>query len=329
MTFKGMKWGLPTISLCLLILGVCGGVFGAEGELLTFKPHAEPLKYSLNIKTHSDLETNWRTYETKRGVAVKHEDMLSLTQSVKETGDGLLDIALTVDEINLIPHGPSIGAQYKREQIVGNTQHIKVNLLGKVEAANGLPHFASQHYYFRGHDGPPLDMYRVMPMIYPRFPLQILKAGSRWEAKDTITVAAAEIPPMGGVAALAYDLEHKTKRRIKYTLVGFEERKGYRTAHIAFEAKYGFEASCITTYRGIYSEGSGEDKGEFYFAPKEGIVVEATIKSRAVENKSSDGQTTTMWLDPKTMIFLDLVDGQRTVPLKWRSEKTISLELAN
>jgi hypothetical protein len=317
------------VSLLLLLLGVYSGVFAAEGELLTFKPHSESLKYSLKVNTHSDLETNSSSYGTQRGVSVRHEDILSISQSIKESGEGFLDIALTVDKINFIPHGPSIGAQYKREQIIGNTQHTKINVLGAVKEANGLPHFSSGNYYYRGHDGAPLDMYRIMLMIYPQFPLRLLKAGDSWKAKDKITVEATEIPPIGGIATVEHNLEHILKRRITYTLVGFTDRKGYRTAHIAFEAKYGIDSSMLMTYRGFYVEGSGTDKGEFWFAPKEGIVVEASIDSRPIENKSADGQTTMMWLDPKTRIFVDLVDGQRTVPLKWRSEKTISFVLVD
>ena len=318
--------GVLILSILLILLGVAGGAFAAEGELLTFKPHT-PLKYSLKVNSKTDLETNFRTYETKRGVAYKREDTLTLNQSVKEVDGGLLDIALTVDKINLIPHGASIGAQLKREQIVGNTQHTFVNALGTIKKANGFPHFSSDHYYYRGHDGGPLDMYRVMLMLYPQFPLRLLKAGDGWEVKDKITVEAADI--VGELATIEHDLEHKINRRIKYTLLGFTERKGYRTAHIGFEAKYGFDASMISSYNGFYSNGSGEDKGEFWFAPKEGIVVEAKIDSRNIENKSEDGQTVLVWLDPKTMIFLDLVDGQTTVPLKWRSEKTISFGLAD
>ena len=56
-------------------------------------------------------------------------------------------------------------------------------------------------------------------------------------------------------------------------------------------------------------------------------MVEASIQSNPVENKSIDGQTVRLWLDAKTSIMLKLED-QRTVPLKWRSDKSISFELS-
>ena len=149
----------------LLLLGVSTRLFAEGNELLIFKPHPGSLQYNLSVKTHSELEVGSRSFGTDRGVAVDHEDIFVLSQVVKRVDGGLLDIALTVDELNLIPHGPSIGAQYKREQIIGNTQHISINLLGEVRAAQGFPHFASRNYYpdeDEGVDGVPLDMYRVM-----------------------------------------------------------------------------------------------------------------------------------------------------------------------
>ena len=322
---------MPIVCLFLLLPSISTSLFGEEGELLTFKPYPGFLEYRLRVNTRSTLETNSRSFGTEGGVSAEHEDIFQLSQSIKETDDGLLDIALTFDEINLIEHGPSIGAQYKREQIVGNTQHIVTTLLGEVKEATGLPHFASRNYYFSddysGHDGVPLDMYRVMLAVYPQFPLRLLKTGDTWNVRDKITVTAADVPPVGGVATILYDLNVDINRRIKYTLLGFSEKKGYRTAQVAFEAKYGFEGSMTSSYYGYYSEGSGEDVGEFYFAPEKGIVVEASIKSNPVENKSVDGQTVRMWLDAKTMIFIDL-DDRRTVPLKWRSDKSISFELS-
>lgn len=323
MKIRNVFLGIVIVSLFLFLLGVSHGVFAQEGQLLIFKPHADPLKYNLKVKTHSVLEHNFSA--AGQEIIQEHEDILTLSQSIKEADEGLLDVALTVDEINLIPHGPSIGAQYKREQIIGNSRHTLINVLGEVEEAKGFPHFASGNYYFGGFDGVPLDMYRVMLMLYPQFPLRLLKVGDSWKVKDKIVVEAADV--VGEIAVIEHNLEHKINRRITYSLLGFTERKGYRTAHIAFEAKYGFDASMISTYNGYYSEGSGEDTGEFYFAPEEGIVVEASIKSNPVENKSRDGQTVFIWLDAKTRIFLNLED-RTTVPLKWRTEKTISFELA-
>ena len=321
---------MTIVCLFLLFPSVPTGLFGEEGELLTFKPYPGFLEYRLRVNTRSALETNSRSFGTER-VSAEHEDVFTLSQSIKETDDGLLDIALTYDAINLLEHGPSIGAQYNREQIIGNTQHIVTTLLGEVKEATGLPHFASRNYYFSddygNHDGVPLDMYRVMLAVYPQFPLRLLRKGDTWNVRDKITVTPADVNSVRGVATIAYDLNVDINRRITYTLLGFAERKGYRTAHVGFQARYGFEGSMTSGYYGYYSEGSGEDAGEFYFAPEKGIVVEALIKSNPVENKSIDGQTVRMWLDSETSIMLDL-DDRRTVPLKWRTDKSISFELS-
>ena len=115
--------------------------------------------------------------------------------------------------------------------------------------------------------------------------------------------------------------------RITYRLLGFAERKGYRTAHLTFDAQYDFEANSAAGPDEYWVDGSGEDTGEIFFAPEEGIVVEASITSKLSETKTQGGEMIRMWLDPKTSVFLT-ARGQTTFPLKWRSEKTISFELS-
>ena len=83
---------------------------------------------------------------------------MALSQRVEETEEGLLDIATTVDEINSLPPDRrggfgAPGVIYKREEIEGNTQHIKINLLGEVEEARVLPHVASNRFWSNGNDG--------------------------------------------------------------------------------------------------------------------------------------------------------------------------------
>ena len=115
---------------------------------------------------------------------------------------------------------------------------------------------------------------------------------------------------------------------ITYRLLGFAERKGFRTAHIAFDAQYDVEGNSGVGSGEFYVDGSGEDTGEIYFAPDEGIVVEASITSKIAETKTEGGELIRLWLNPQTSVFLT-ARGQRTFPLKWRSEKTISFELAS
>ena len=76
---------------------------------------------------------------------------------------------------------------------------------------------------------------------------------------------------------------------------------------------------------GNYVEGNGESSGELYFAPKEGILVSAFMTHNASEKRSVDGLIRT-FLTPRETFFL-LSDDQRTVPLPWRSERIVSLEL--
>ena len=78
--------------------------------------------------------------------------------------------------------------------------------------------------------------------------------------------------------------------------------------------------------RGIYLEGHGESSGELCFAPKEGILVSASMTHNASEKRAQDGLIRT-FITPGEMIFLE-VDDRTTVPIPWRSERIVSLELA-
>ena len=327
--YRKAPWGIPFVVLFLLLQGVSSAQSGAENMLLIYKPQPAPLAYDLNVTTHSLLEVSW---PRQVPITVDHEDILTISQEVTETDEGLLDVALTVDEINSLPRrrerpeptGAVLqrGDAYPREEIVGNSQHIVLSVLGEVTEATGLPHFSSPFYHSAGLDAATFDTYRVLLMLYPRFPLRLLGVGDTWSVEDEVTVTGAD------TGYLQVSLDMVVDRNITYTLAGFEERNGYRTAHITFEAEYGFDASSFAASTEQFSDGTGEDVGEFYFAPEEGIVVEASIDSKPVETKSRGGEMVRLQLDAQTSRFVNLRDGHTTVPLKWYSDKTISFQLA-
>ncbi len=316
-------WGIPFVVLLLLLPGVSAAQSGAENVLLVYRPQSAPLTYDLHVATHSLLEVS-----SPRQVPITfdHEDILTLSQEVTKTDEGLLDVALTVDEINPLHREQSgevlaPGNRYQREDIVGSSQHLVLSILGEVKEATGLPHFSSPYYYSNGFDAVAFDMYRVLLMLYPQFPLRLLEVGDRWSVENEVTVNSAD------TGYLRTNLDMVVDRRITYTLAGFAERKGYRTAHITFEAEYGFEASSYAAGEEFFSDGTGEDAGEFYFAPEEGIVVEASITSKLVETKAVGGEMVALELAGRRR-FINLREGHTTVPLKWYSDKTISFQLA-
>lgn len=330
-----LLYGMPMgVLLLLLGTGFSNGLFGAEGgQIFIFKPHPVPLKYNLNIETHSELQTG--SPRSVGRVFEDHTDNLVLSHAIKAADNGLLDVAITVDKINEIQHAPTRGFNLNREDIVGKSQHVVLNLLGEVKEATGLPFFASPGYYFGvgstgptggPKDGPPFDMYRVLLMLYPQFPLRLIDTKDTWTVKDKITITPSDIST-DTVAVIDQDLKMNLSRTTTYTLLGFGDRKGYQTAHIGFKVQHGYDASMVTSAWEWYSDGGGDDQGDFYFAPKEGMVVEASVKSSPVENKSEGGLYFGIWLDPKTMIMPTVRDA-RSIPLKWRTEKTISYELA-
>ncbi len=255
---------------------------------------------------------------------------MRLSQRIEETEEGLLDIATTVDQINPLPPPPGAGPPgmvYKREDIVGNTQHIKINLLGKVEEAKVLPQMASSFFWNNGEDGPPLDFYNLLILLNPRFPSDLLEPGASWETEEEIELEMADALPVAGLMELIYELEMTVKQKIKYTLLDFVEKHGYRCARIRFEAQFTTDGVIYNSARGNYLEGNGESSGELCFAPKEGVLVSASMTHNASEKKSLDGLVRA-FITPKERIFLE-VDDRTTVPIPWRSERIVSLELAD
>jgi len=254
---------------------------------------------------------------------------MRLIQRIEETEEGLLDIATTVEEINLLPlaRGPGPpGMRYQRKDIVGNTQHIKINRSGKVEEARVFPQLASRFFWNNGEDGPPLDLYNVLILLNPRFPSDLLEAGDSWETEEEMELGMADALPMAGLMGLNYDLEMTVHQKIQYTLLDFVEKKGYRCAHIRFEAQFTTDGMSYNGQSGSYLNGNGKSSGELYFAPQEGILVSASMTHNASERKSEDGLIRT-FITPREMIFLE-VDDQTTAPITWRSERIVSLELA-
>ncbi|MEE8114974.1 MAG: hypothetical protein V3T23_11555, partial [Nitrososphaerales archaeon] len=296
--------------------------FSQEGELLTFKPHKEDLRYHLNIKAHSVVDMN----SARQGsIFEDHNDDVTLTQKVSESDDGLLDIALTVEKINWKEHGPTNGKRVKREDIIGNTHLMKIDLLGKVKGVMSFPHFGSNEFYRGNVDGPALDHWRIMAMLYPQFPLNLIRKGESWETKEEFWVTPAEVLPISGLMSIRHDFEMKVRRETEYTLIDYVERSGYHAAHIGFESTFRTNGEVHGAEEGDYTEGNGKSSGDFYFSPKLGILVEATFKEHVIERKSRDGHFE-YYLSPDKSLFAEAYD-QKSIPFIWRTDKTIHFGL--
>ena len=208
---------IPAALLSLLIIPalISRPVFG--GDLLSYKPYSEPLEYNLRIKSHAVIDSDFGRSE--EAIVRDHLDALTLKQQVNDAGEGLLNISTTVKKINVLPPGPSFEKAYKRQEIVGSTQQIKINLQGKVIEADVIPHFGSRAFWLHGEDGPPLDIYNIFLLMNPRFPLGRLDIGSTWEIEDKIELGLADIPPISGEVTLTYNLEMTVRQKIKYHLI--------------------------------------------------------------------------------------------------------------
>ncbi len=333
---------LPVLFVSLLLPGLVAGApaLAAEGDraLLVYKGQAAPVAYTVTVKTNLNTLTHagggWRGDVVKKS----HEDILGLRLEAKERADGLIDQALTFTSINgkTAALGLSPGARegdvpilmLKREEIVGNTQAVRMDLLGRVKEATGVPYFVAQTFHNRSSDGPPLDMYRVFLMVFPQFSLKRVSPGESWTVKDEAIVR--EVKEKGESGPLdstrSHTLEAKVRRDITYTHQGFVERKGYRAAVIGVTGSYSIDAKAVEPNNGHYMKGNGKVSGEYYFVPAEGLLVEASLKSKLNQSYTFDGILLTYWLNPKEKVSLMLEDT--TMPwVPWEGEQTVRLEL--
>ena len=95
------------VALLLFNVGGSSNASASHGELLYYKPQFQPLRYDLSISTRSQALALFGP-----GPQEEHEDIIRFSQKVERTGDGLLDIALTVDEINTREQGPKASELY-------------------------------------------------------------------------------------------------------------------------------------------------------------------------------------------------------------------------
>ena len=316
--------------LLLLIAGVSSNTAAPQGEFLYYKPQLQPLRYDLSIITRSQALALFGP-----GPEEEHEDIIAFSQTVERAGDGLLDIALTVAEINPGEQGPETtelyltprgGSAYKRQEIIGNAGHTVINLLGLVKEVRGIPHFGSTYFHPENLGGPPLNIYPAMSMLYPQFPLRFLEEGDSWKVEDETTIGSAEALPIRGLGTLKHELRMTLKKDMEYTLVGYSQRGKYQTAHIVFNGVFSVEGEMITEAGGDYIEATGRSSGELYFAPAEGLLVEVSIKNELNEQKSKDGNVV-HWFSPEVGMATFL--AQRTAAITWLTDQDVRFLLAD
>ena len=97
---------LTTLFLFLALTVFLSG-FALGAEPFTYKPYDGTLHYDLSIKTHAVVYTSAPGMYGR--IFRDHEDIMGLSQRIEETEEGLLDIATTVEEINLLPPVPGPG----------------------------------------------------------------------------------------------------------------------------------------------------------------------------------------------------------------------------
>lgn len=324
---QGIRFALGlTAALIWLATSGTGLLAAAEPGVLIYRPTAGALSYQLSVEAIYRLDASQPRFEVIR----KHQDILRIEFRVAPAGDGALDQILTVKTINPRKYPPWVftgGSQWKREQIVGNSQKTRINLLGGVQNATGVFQFASSLFYGT-EDGPPLDMYRVLLMLHPQLPQQLLNKGDTWAVKDNPTVTAAPSQAEAGLDQQRHQtLGNKISRDLQYTFLGFVDHKGVQAAQVAVKGKFRRKDEAQQSTGGVYKEANGSVEGEYFIDKAKGIVLQATLKSQFYESFAEDGPTVGHWINPKQMIFLVLEEGRTTVPLGWRVQQTARFEL--
>ncbi len=323
-------------------LGVCAVAFlifagwssahaaSGDGALLYYRPQPQPLQYNLSITTRSQAVALFGP-----GPQEEHEDRIRLSQKVEESGDGLLGIALTVDGINLeepeprareLHLNPRGGSAYRRQEIIGNTGHTLINLLGAVKEVKGIPHFGSVEFHSQNLAGPPLGIYPALTLVYPQFPMRLLKKGDSWKIKDEFTIESAEALPIRGLGTLKHELIMTVKRDLDYTLIDYVPRGKYQTVHIGFNGTFSVDGEMVTEAGGDYLDGHGRSSGELYFAAAEGLLVEVLIKSKLNEQKAKDGNAA-HWFNSE--VSMAVFWGQPSAAVTWLTDQDVHLVLAD
>ncbi len=326
---KLLGW-LAALVVAWPLSGVGGSSWAAaqDGQFFTYRPQVQSLKYDLSITTQSQAVALFL-----EGPREELQDRISLTQKVERAGDGLLDIALTVDDLNMKEQEPPTselhltprgGSSYERKDIAGNTGHTLINLLGEVKEMRAIPHFGSVYFHPQNLSGPPMDIYPVMSLLYPRFPMRLIQEGESWKVEDEIAIESAQALPIRGLGTLKHELNMTVKRDLEYTLVSFVQRGKYKTAHIRFNGTFSMDGEMITEAGGDYIEGSGKSSGELYFAPDEGLLVEVLIQNEVNEQKSQDGHVV-HWFNSE--LSMAVFFGQPTPAITWLTDQNVHFVL--
>lgn len=325
---------LGGVWMLALVLGPAGTAAAAAEKIpLAYKDHSAALSYQIDVKSHHVVFDHggggWRGKTPERS----HHEVLSFDLKAQKKPDGVLSQIITFTGVN--GKGAKLWGKegdvpvlwLKREQIVGSSQLMDMDALGKVVKATGAPHFMSPGYKQKPDpDGPPMDLYRVLTMIFPQFSPKPVGVGDSWVVRDRFVVGPAEENVDANIQRRSHKLEAKIRRDFRLTFKGMEEQKGYRVARIAFQGKFGADIKGIEPNNGHYVTATGQAAGEFLFAPEQGLLVGADFKSKFDFSYAMDGVLVGYYLTPKERISL-LLEDRTTPPVPWRAEQQVRLEL--
>ncbi len=192
-----------------------------------------------------------------------------------EQSDSLLCFVLTVNKLDVVTEGGRGGRGFQPFDLKaaeGKRLRIRMTPQGENRDITAIDSIPRPERPDRGGDRPgrgrfgnPLNQLRP---IFFQLPARAMKVGDSW------TEPYRETDQIGGGFFGRFVPDQKVEGKTKYTVMGEEKKQGLTCLHLKVESTYSRSFDSERQGNRISGESEGETRGEVWFAPKEGILVE-------------------------------------------------------
>ncbi len=286
-----MKYHRSMTRLIMVILVVATlGAFeiaATQSEIsLTYKAKAGDLLSYTSSRT--DIRTTEREGESMEFTTKRSYDF----DLQAEGADSLLSFILTVKRLEITSEGARGGRGFQPfdpKQLEGKRLRVKITPIGEqreITAIDSIPMperpDRAEDRPFRGRFGNPLNQLRIQLF---QLPGRSIKVGDSWTEpyKDTDQIG------VGFFGRMIQD--QKVSGTTKYTVIGEEQRNGFKCLHLRIESNYSRSFESERQGNRVSGETDGETKADVWFAPKEGILVEYSLNDFNEGSTAFSGRT--------------------------------------
>lgn len=236
------------------------------------------------------------TYKTNEGDVLVYETVTKSTRTMERGGEtsefgstqtynfqlqgekseGDLSFVLTINKVDFSTSGGR-GRGFRGnepEDVEGKRLRVKVSPQGDVNELTAIDEFKMPEPR-GGREGQRPDARRRDPLRQFRITLFTLP-DKEFKVGDSWTEKTKGAPEDDGGGFRFGGIEQTEERETKYTVVGEEKKNGLQCIHVKMISTYSREGEGEMRGSEVSMEGEGESKTEFWFAPKEGVLVEYT-----------------------------------------------------